>query len=215
MENNNPQAERISDLPLELQNRAFIIGTEFANTTRRKTTSILISPPAGTPGQLHNSSGFVLSLRGAFYLGTAWHVLEHWKKRYSQGEDLIFQVGHFCLTPSDSRIAWKDQGNDVVFLCVTTKEVAKIGVDPCEPMYGWPPPRPVENDYLLLGGFPGQWRARASENDLIFGAIVTRSQITSVGETHVTCQFNREYWIPNGATEAVPSGLGGIVNSCG
>ncbi len=60
----------------------------------------------------------------------------------------------------------------------------------------WPPEKIKTGEYVAFGGYPGKWRHYLSWNEIVFDSWSSGgSQISSVGEKHFVCQFEREFWV--------------------
>ena len=193
------------------QHQILAAGEQMTKFVFRHAAAVIVSPPPSTGRAVNNGSGFVVALKGRYYLGTAWHVVEHWLERVSLGEQVLFQVGDALLEPRES-IAWKDEENDLVFLRLTEQEQEQIGVSVCEAVRGWPPSHPSEGSYVLVSGFPAIIRQRQGQQRVFFNALSTLAQVTSVGESHMVCQFTREHWVSFDMNGVPPPGtdLGGM-----
>lgn len=201
---------RFEDLPPQERLRVIKAGSAMTHLVFRHAVPILISPPPGRFGVVTNGSGFLLRIKDATFLGTAWHVVQRWIERTGEGEALVFQIGKVSLNPND-RIAWKDEENDVVLFRVSLPEARQIGISVCEPVPKWPPPHPRVGAYVLTSGFPGKARAHPAADQVEFGALSTMLQVTAAGDRYVVCQFHREHWIGDGRDIPPPgSDLGGI-----
>ncbi len=92
---------------------------------------------------MRNASGFSLRLPGGLYLGTAWHVVEHWINRRAQDVPVLLQLADTVAIDPQASIAWRDEVNDIVFMRVTAEQVARCNALVCEPLPDWPPPHPM------------------------------------------------------------------------
>lgn len=177
----------------------------------QRTAAVLVCPPPGAAGRVSNGSGFVLRLEGKLYLGTAWHVVESWLRRSSSGERVLFQVGSATCAPA-GRIVWKDERGDLVFLRLEEREAALMGISVFEPICGWPPPKPSVGDFIHVAGYPAVQREQPAHDAWDFHSLGFRLSVKSVGERHLACQFEREYWVTTGGAAIPPEGidLGGM-----
>ena len=176
-----------------------------------RTTSILVAAEPGPNADLKNGSGFVLSLNGRYYLGTAWHVVEAWEERRASGEDVQFQVGSAVLEPDSGRI-WSHREDDIAFIPLTTGHLQKIDAAPIEPIRGWPPPVVQRGDYVVMSGFPGYLRDERQVDEVDLHAVSTLLQVKEVGPGYIACQFEREHWISSNWAKVPEPGtdLGGM-----
>jgi hypothetical protein len=119
-----------------------------------------LSAPVGEIGYIRSGSAFVLRRSDHDYLGTAWHVVKEWHDATRTGNRIMFQVGAVSLNPTD-RLAWKDEQNDIAFLRLLSGEAQRIGIQPCEPLFGWPPPEPGEPQLFAAVRLTGNRTASA------------------------------------------------------
>ncbi len=195
----NPPAlpERFEDLEPAERLKVLKAGSAMTHFVFARAATVLLSAPVGKSGYVRSGSGFTLRLADNDYLGTAWHVVKEWHDATKAGNRIVFQTGALALNPND-RLAWKDEKNDIAFLRLLPGEAQRIGIEPCEPLVGWPPPHPKAGSYLLLSGYPGVERIRPANDEFDFGAFSTLLQVTVSHDSYVVCQFQREHWISEG-----------------
>lgn len=204
--------DRFEDLPISEQDRVRQAGKQMGHLAFAHSAGIVIAPPPGSgAGRVNSGSGFVLKLNGSYYLGTACHVVDSWINRTSGGERLLFQVGGADLPPAD-RVAWRDEATDVAFVRLDALDVERIGVRPCEPVLGWPPPTPAVGDSILFAGYPRTEREHPDSETIEFGCFTGLVSVTSVHDRHLICQFDRQHWISHDGGELPPlrADLGGL-----
>jgi len=164
--------ERFEDLEPAERLRVLKAGSAMTHFVFARAAAVLLSAPVGQTGYVRSRSGFVLRLSDHDYLGTAWHVVKEWRDATKTGARIVFQVGALALNPND-RLAWKDELNDLAFLRLLPGEAQRIGIQHCEPLFGWPPPHAEVGSYLLLSGYPGIERLRPANDEFDFGAFST------------------------------------------
>jgi S1-C subfamily serine protease len=197
---------RFEDLLPSEQQRIREAGNKLGHLAFSHCAGIVIAPPPGCrPGRLNTGSGFVLSLDGAHFLGTANHVVESWFQRTSDGEHLLFQAGGADIAPK-GRVAWRDEVADVAFLRIDADEARRIGVQPYEALLGWPPPAPKIGDYIVFAGYPATERLHPDPGSVDFGCFSGLVSVTSSHKNHVICQFERDYWISHDGGPLPPFG---------
>lgn len=204
--------DRFDDLPVTEQERVRRAGDRMGRLAWGYCASIVIAPPPGSAsGKINSASGFVLSVGLRHWLGTAWHVVEKWLERTESGERLLFQVGHADLPPIN-RAVEKNKAADVAFLEIDESDIPRIGVQPCQPVLGWPPFAPHAGDYLLVAGYPASERLMSADQTLDFGVCAGLLRATTARDGVVHCQFEREHWISSSGVELPPQGadLGGM-----
>ncbi len=199
------------DLDPEEQARLLRASDAMSQFVYRFATSIIIAGPPGPDSGLRNGTGFIIHLDSRYFLGTALHVVRSWQKRLKAGEEVQFQVGSAVLEPHPDRI-WSDPESDMAFIPIQETDLNRIDAEPAEPILSWPPPKPLVGDYVLVSGFPGYLRENRSDAEVDLHAISTLLQVTTEGDRHITCQFEREHWISTnwGKVPAPGTDLGGI-----
>lgn len=198
--------ERFEDLPVDEQHRVRRSASEMSRFALRHCASIIIAPPPqSSAGHTNTASGFVVEIEQGCYVGTALHVVESWLSRTRNGERLLFQVGSADLPPSE-RLVWTDLDGDLAFLRVDSEDVDRIGVLPCEALRGWPPPKPMADDSLVVAGYPGSERRHVDSESVEFGSCAALLSVTSVSDKHVSCQFERDRWMSTEGTDLPPVG---------
>jgi len=203
--------DKFSDLTPAEQRRVLTAGYEMTQLSHRHAAAVCIAPPPSIGGKVNSGTGFVVALDGKHYFGTAWHVAAKWFERKAKGEHVLFQVRDALLNP-EGRIAWKNEDDDIVFIELTRAELNEIGISSCEPLAGWPPRQPKVGSYVLVSGFPSVIRRQPTETRIEFNSLNSLLQVTTVGERHIVCQFQREHWVHFGGHGSPPPGtdLGGI-----
>lgn len=203
--------QRFNDLPIVDQRRVLAAGDVIARFVQQHTAAVLIAPPPGVAGNIDNGSCFILRLQGTPYLGTAWHVLEKWFYRTANGESVVFQVGGACVMPP-GRIVLKDEQSDIAFLRLQEREAELVGISAFEPICGWPPPMPSAGEFIHLAGYPAIHREHPSGDALDFRSLGFRLNVKNVSDCHLSCQFEREYWVAASGAVIPPEGidLGGM-----
>lgn len=203
--------QRFEDLPVADRRRVLAAGDVMGRLVWRHTAAVLIAPPPGVAGDINNGSCFILRLQETPYLGTAWHVLKKWFHRTANGESVVFQVGGARVMPSE-RVVWKDEQTDIAFLRLQEREAALVGISAFEPVCGWPPPMPSVGDFIHLAGYPAIHREHLSDDALDFRSLGFRLSVKNVSDCHLSCQFEREYWVATSGAAIPPEGidLGGM-----
>jgi hypothetical protein len=189
--------QRFEELPESEQRAITAAGQHMTRLAYEYATVILIGASPEDDGHVNHGSGFLVRLGARLFLGTAAHVLAQYEKRLSQGEDVVFEAGQVAIDPK-SRIRWRDDARDVVFLEVTSAEAARMGVWGQEPGSQWPPAQPAIGSYVVLSGYPAETRKRLSATGFEFPAFSVMLQVSSASEGRIVCQFTRENWISFG-----------------
>lgn len=203
---------RFEDLPVVEQERVRTAAMGMGRLAFSHCVAVVIAPPPGTgPGRFNNGTGFVLNFEGSYFLGTANHVVASWLRRTRDGERVLFQVGAADLPPVD-RVVWQDETADIAFLRIDPSDVPRIGIQPYEPVLGWPPPAPKAGNFILFAGYPATTRILPDHESADFGCFSGLVSVTSAHDDHLICQFEREHWISHDGGPLPPMGvdLGGL-----
>jgi hypothetical protein len=152
-----------------------------------------------TPGKLETASGCIFELGSKYFVATAEHVLDSYKKRADAGEQLHWQVGK--LPPFDPlrQVVWRGSCKfpckDIVFLNIDEEEAIKACagrtniVSLANP---WPPRVPEVGETVLLGGFPRQLR-EVQGDEIALGPFSALLKVTtSIGDGTFKCRFKYE-----------------------
>ncbi len=159
----------------------------------RHVVPILLAPPAAPEGGMHNASGFLLRLPNGVYLGTAWHVVQHWIDQRARGAQVLFQLSDtVAINPQDS-LAWHDAPNDLAFMRLTDRQAAGVDASICEPLPLWPPVHPTADSDLFISGFPGQIRQREGDRDVNFRSFTAHLIIQEVRDRYLGCVLDQDY----------------------
>jgi hypothetical protein len=188
--------ERFEELPDNEQRAIIAAGQHMTRLAYEYVTVILIGASPEDDTHVNHGSAFLLRLGERLFLGTAAHVLAKYEERLSLSEDVVFEVGQVAIDPQ-SRVRWRDDTRDVVFLEVTSAEATRMGVWVQEPSR-WPPPQPTVGSYIVLSGYPAETRKRLSAAGFEFPAFSVMLQVSSASEGRIVCQFTRENWISFG-----------------
>ena len=178
LDNTRVLPERFEDLEAAERLRVLKAASAMTHFVFARAAAVLLSVPVGQTGYGRSGSGFVLRLPDHDYLGTAWPVVKEWHDAAKTGNRIVFQVGALALNPND-RLAWK---NAIAFLRLLPGEAQRIDIEPCEPLFGRPPPHAEVGSYLLLSGYPGIERLRPADDEFDFGAFSTLLQVTASHE---------------------------------
>jgi hypothetical protein len=108
---------------------------------------------SGSEGEIiNNGTAFFLDAGKGASGVTAAHVVAALKNDKLCDSDLVCQVGHCLLDPSE-RLIDRDDSPDIAVFRVTTREMRGIGVAPRVAPAPWPPPAPQEGKGGFFGGY--------------------------------------------------------------
>ena len=131
---------------------------------------------------------------------TCAHVLSDYRGKLRDKGAALFQIGNLKLDPLEQLVA-EDKELDLATVALTKDQAdiitgdGEIGAYFFKPDL-WPTPLLEKDSFVAFGGFPGKWRERISDDELVFNTFSVGScQVASVSLDHFVCQFEREYWV--------------------
>jgi hypothetical protein len=154
---------------------------------------IMFAPPRSKGGEVNGATGCLVRIPQGTFVITASHVLAGYERRLEQGEVLDWQVGK--LPPFDplARIAYREEGRDVVLLRISEQEMQSIGPCIVSMPSQWPPPAPTPGQVILAAGYPGVLREIDTAGGRISAGPYSRmARITSSGNGYCVCQIAQE-----------------------
>src|SRR5713226_7674400 len=109
-------AHRFSQLRAQEQVHYRTVAQQVVRLAQRYAVPIIFAPPLRIRGEPNGATGCVVKLSSGSFVVTASHVLGGYEKRHQSGDVLNWQVG--ALPPFDplTRVAWRDNARDIVFL---------------------------------------------------------------------------------------------------
>ena len=159
----------------------------------RHAVPILLAPPEAGENDLRNASGFFVRLPAGLYLGTAWHVVQHWIERRAEGVPLLFQVSDDVVLDPEACMAWRDEEHDIVFMHITEEQIARTNTSVCEPLPSWPPDHPTADSDLFVSGFPAQLRLRDGLREVHFRSFCAHLVVQQVDGRSAACALEQDY----------------------
>jgi hypothetical protein len=161
---------------------------------------------------VRNGSCFFLDLNGHLYLITAAHVYTGFLEAKEKfGDRIVCYVGHIPFDPK-AHLRDHDKHKDIAIFNYPYEELAKIEGKQAIAPARWPPPEPICDLPVFLGGFPGEGRRWFRQNALRFGLHLCATPITVVTDRQITCRFDRKTWVKRVGVPlpAFGADLGGI-----
>jgi hypothetical protein len=134
----------------------------------------------------------VLKLNYGYFVVTASHVLEEYEKRLHSGEKVNWQVGHLPPIDPISRVAWRDSVQDTLLLGLSEEEAHRVGSAIASAPMGWPPPMPMEDDLVLVCGYPKRLREVVPNGEIRAGDLSAMFRVTDVREDQFDCKIGIE-----------------------
>jgi hypothetical protein len=164
--------------------------------------------------RVNNGTCFFLDLDGKLYLITAAHVYNGFREaKQAFGDTVVCYVGHIPFDPV-SRLRDYNKEIDIAIFDFTYGELKRIDGKQAIVATRWPPPEPISNIGVFIGGFPGEGRRRSmiQQNVVRFGLHLGETPITVVTDRQITCRWDRKNWVD---IEGIPlpalgADLGGI-----
>jgi hypothetical protein len=158
-------------------------------------------PDPGQPMSVSSGSASLLRHEGKAVALTCQHVLESYRKKLEAAPATIFQLGNCKLDPQ-AQLRTEDEELDYAVIDLTEPQVQEIvqgtgefGRHFVEPG-AWPPASVTEGEFVTFGGFPGELRMTTSFEELSFGSYSSgASRVTTVRDSYIVCQFERERWV--------------------
>lgn len=141
----------------------------------------------------------LLKLDGHFGV-TCRHVIEKYRTRLAEDDDMIFQVGNEQLDPLDLIIAESAQ-LDLAVLDLSGAKSANLTIEDKEEVWfieppRWPPYPVSPGEFVTLAGYPADWRRQPAGDEVEHGLFsLGSSMVTSVSKENISCAFEREYWV--------------------
>jgi hypothetical protein len=185
-------SRRFDELSADDQNRYREFGRQMVRLAGERAVPIIFAPSPGSEGNINSATGAVLQLDREYFVVTAHHVLDGYRKRLQSGEKLNWQVGH--LPPFDplSRIAWKDTVKDTLLLSLSADEARQVGAHITAPT-GWPPPTPNVDQIVLVAGYLKLLREVIVAEEMIrMDGLTAMFRVTCVGDGYFYCKYERE-----------------------
>lgn len=165
---------------------------------------IYFGPPPDKQSDAPINNGTIsLILLGTRQVGiTNWHVIDEYRKRASENQDLICQISNVRIDPIAQLIS-ESKHFDVAVLDLSNTSAEEIGKGtgmPCQFLAPreWPPAAVSKGDFVLFGGFPGLKRKDPKPGHLDFGSISSGgTKVESIQEDVITCRIQLERCVVN------------------
>ena len=152
------------ELPPEEQRRLRALGDELSKVPMTYAVPVYFGGPPGSAGfpKLNNGTGSLISVGGAKFCITNWHVLDLYRARRASEPELIFQVANVRLDPERVLIS-ENRDYDLAVLGFAEWGAEEAGSDGEVPtqfldVASWPPELPAMGNFVMFGGYPGYWR---------------------------------------------------------
>ena len=178
------------------------LGKEMSKFPLRFASSILFGPKPYATSCTSNSNNGTATLVdfGHPMAITCFHVLDAYRKKLKEDNQIVFQIGNLKIDPLN-KIIDECERLDIVTIDLKDENTKKIGdggeIASCffSPV-SWPPQAIKNGDFVSFGGFPGRWRQHLSQKEVMFDSFSSGAcAVASVREDIIVCQFEREYWV--------------------
>jgi len=200
-------------LPEPERQRYRNVSRSLVEMMQRYAFPLCLAPPLSVGGEVVGATGCLLRLNRGLFIVTANHVLSEYEERV-QSNRLNWQFGH--LPPFDplSRVAWRDQARDIVFLEISAEEAIRAGNEDSlvfSAARGWPPPVPTVGQPVLIAGYPRILR-EVADASIQSGPYSAVFRTTSAGPGYFYCQIENEELISFDGGELPPpdADVGGL-----
>jgi hypothetical protein len=185
-------SRRFDELSADDQSRYREFGRQMVRLAGECAVPIIFAPSPGSEGNINSATGAVLKLDRGYFIVTAHHVLDGYRKRLQSGEKLNWQVGH--LPPFDplSRIA--DAAKDTLLLSLSADEARQLGARAhITAPTRWPPPTPKVDQIVLVAGYLKLLREVIVTDAVVrMDGLNAMFRVTCVGDGYFYCKYERE-----------------------
>lgn len=145
----------------------------------------------------NNGTAFILNTGQKRILVTAAHVYRSYINHKVKGKAELCQLANISFD-LEERLLSIPSGNsiDIATFRITEKEIQQLGAAVLRGSNkSWPPPRPEEQNMVIIAGFPGLERIRRDEDAFSFGYYCFNTPISSISDLHFGCCIDRQFWV--------------------
>jgi hypothetical protein len=144
----------------------------------------------------NTGTGILLSLRGEYFVATAWHVLEEYELGRMAGHEVVVLIDNVLLEPP--RFTFVDRDNDIVLVSVPEALAQEMDAVPYDPGERWPPRRVTSGDVVFFCGLPAYLRSDEGDGELVFGNMSLVLSVESASEHQFVLKLERQDWVDLG-----------------
>jgi len=188
-----------------------LYGREISNLASSYTSAIFWISAASNVETSNGSIFFINCGNGPFAV-TADHVYEGYIKNKNIDPFLRCQIGNVPFVP-ENRLIDRDKELDIATFAIDAKEIKADGkvVHAVNPN-NWPPKPPDVGKGIFFAGYPKAYRKDKIPEKIEFGTYVGVLTVTSVSESHIVCQYDRDEIVNMFGNETLPERqyLGGL-----
>ena len=158
---------------------------------------VLFAPPQGqssAPAGLNSATVTLVTLNGRQMGLTAQHVIDRYRQRTANGEQLIFYIGNVVLD-LDTCLLSESAFLDIAVLDLTRVDPSAVrGTSeiPCtfHTSRSWPGEQVTPGDFVLLAGWPADTRTALAPGRLQFASFSSGgAEVQSVQSDVITCRL--------------------------
>ena len=144
-----------------------------------------------------NGTAFVLDTGEKIFVVTAAHVYRSYLEQkknmgveFCQLSKINFDMETRLISvPTTKEI-------DIATFEIGRHEIERLGANVLHGSNNsWPPPRPKENNMVVVSGFPGLERLRKDDDCYSFGFYCFNTPVNSISSRHFGCSLDRRFWI--------------------
>lgn len=171
------------------------------------------NPQPGKVGPVSNGTITFLKMNEDLLVGvTCKHVLDSYRQRSANAEDIVFQLGPMVIDPIELIIDESEEF-DLVSLdlgCLVSAD-RFLTRHRFKDIFGWPPAGVEPGDFVSLAGFPGERRRLEEPRTVNFGTFsMVGSKVESVEASYFYSRIEAEKCRDFSNPEYTMPGLGGL-----
>jgi hypothetical protein len=141
-----------------------------------------------------NGTTFILDTGERKFVVTAAHVYRSYIEEKQTGNASNCQLANVPFELED-RLISVSHSTDIATFEISEKEIESLNFTVLRGSNAtWPPPRPEENNMVVVSGFPGIERIQTEQDAYNFGYYCFNTPVNSISEKHFGCSFDRSYW---------------------
>jgi len=143
-----------------------------------------------------NGTAFILDTGESTFVVTAAHVYRSFISHRQQGKVDFCQLSNLNFDMEERLISVPESTEiDIATFRIEEREIASINGSVLRGANkAWPPPRPIEQNMVVVSGFPGLERLRKEDDYYSFGYYCFNTPVSTIGHRHFGCSFDRTYW---------------------
>ena len=192
-------------LPLASQQFLIAHGGAIGERVRDHVVQVIIGVPGGaTPAsEAHHASGVMVFTGKTLCLCIAQHIVAKYRQLRQTNNRLVFQAGNVSFDP-EPRILFESVADDLIVLGMNGSDQSHIPAHTwiCAV---WPPPSPVNEEYVAFAGLPTAYRNNAG-SQLQFAIVGGILQVISTSRNNFKVYMDRDTLISVRGPHVPPPG---------